>query len=374
MKKKYNLLIVSYLSFLVSACYSKVGDIIDKTATAETPPTYSVDSPMWRKLASPANFTFNDGLFKTESENLYSCLMARPDTLNDFRKIDDFSHIDIYGNIDANTILTGSYIPENNYWVLKKAEGRPRFSPILLGPLAVFSRTDVMYFSLFGGGYSIDESYPTGTAFFKDRWLRADFNQNGEIVPNTLLTSFMANNGGYFIENNDKKQLWYINRIQVYEKKKPFTGNFLDKFLMASAKIKRKDYGFMMLESQDEKIKTKEFYQYDTDKDIWTRKADFPGEDRQEGTMFGIDDKIYYGLGQSKTEAKGFRDIWQYDTQTDKWSIFATYPGSGNIKVSTALVSGKVYIGFGYYIGKTAINTEKYIGVSDFWEFVPSRK
>lgn len=362
------------ISFFTFSCKKTDLFIVDKTPTIDTAPTYTPDSRMWRKLTSPGTYSYLEGVAKTESEDLYTCVMARPDTLNDFRKIDDFSHIDIYGNIDANTIVAGSYIPENNYWTLRKSEGRPRYSPILIGPLAVFNRTDVLYFSLFGGGYSINESYPTGIEFFKDRWLRADFNQNGEIVPSTILTSFMANNGGYFIENNEKKQLWYISKIQVYEKKKPFTGNFFDKFLMASAKINRKDFGFMMLESQNTKIKTSEFYQYDTDNDSWIKKADFPGEDRYEGIMFGIDDKIYYGLGQSKTDAKGFRDIWQYDPQTNKWNNFATYPGSGNIKVSTALVSGKVYIGFGYYVGATAINTEKYIGVSDFWEFVPSRK
>ncbi|CAH0996930.1 N-acetylneuraminate epimerase [Emticicia aquatica] len=374
MKKTATKLLVSSLIILIFACKKNELPIVDKTPAQEIPPTYTPDSPMWKKLASPINFEYSNGLLRTQSENLYTCVMARPDTLNDHLKVDNFSHIDIMGNIDANTIIAGSYIPENNYWTLQKSEGKPRYSPILIGPLAVFNRVDVLYFSLFGGGYSIDESYPTGIEFFKDRWLRSDFNQSGEIVPNTLLTSFMANNGGYFIENNEKKQLWYISKIQVYEKKKPFSGDFFDKFVMSSAKIKHKDYGFMIAESQDEKIRTKDFYQYDTDLDIWTKKADFPGEDRYEGTMFGVDDKIYYGLGQSKTEAKGFRDIWQYDPQTNQWRNFATYPGSGNIKVATAMVSGKVYIGFGYYIGSTAIKTEKYIGVSDFWQFVPSLK
>ena len=171
-----------------------------------------------------------------------------------------------------------------------------------------------------------------------------------------------------------KKQVWFINNSQIYEKRKPFSGNFLGRFATTSAKVNGKDYGYMLSESQDEKVKSNEFYQYNIETDTWLRKANFSGEDRYEGVIFGINDKVYYGLGQSKTEAKGFRDIWQYDSQIDKWSNFATYPGSGNIKVSTALVSGKVYIGMGYYVGATAINTEKYIGVSDFWQFVPSLK
>ena len=375
MKKNLKSLIFSSLLITVFSCKKSGIELIDETTATETAPTYTADSPMWKKLSSPANSRFTNGLSKTEQENVYTCVMARLDTLNDHLKVDNFSHINLWGNIDAQTIISGEYIPENNYWVIGKAEGIPRYSPILLGPFAVAGRYEIVgYFTLFGSGYSINESYPAGFDFFKDWWLMSDYNQTGDKVNKTILTGFMANNAGYFLENDNGKQVWFINNSQIYEKRKPFIGSFLGRFATTSVKIKKKDFGFMVSESQDEKIKTKEFYQYNTDTDTWLRKADFPGEDRFDGVIFGIDDKIYYGLGQSKIEAKGFRDIWQYDTQTDKWSNFATYPGSGNIKVSTALVSGKVYIGMGYYVGATAINTEKYIGVSDFWQFVPSLK
>ena len=375
MKNKYNTLILSTLLMISFACKKSQIELIDKTTPAEVAPIYTPDSPMWKKLNPPSNTIRDGGSFKFERENLYTCVMAREDTTFDDLKIDNFSHLKMWGNIDAQTVITGDYIPENDYWVIKKTDGIPRYSPILLGPFAVVGRFEIVgYFSLLGAGYSVNESYPTGFQFIKDFWLKSDYNQTGETVNSGILTGFMANNAGYFLENDDKKLFWHINNSQIYEKRKPFIGNYYYKFATGSAKINKKDYGYMVSESQDEKIRTKEFYKYDTDLDIWTRKADFPGDDRYEGVIFGIDDKIYYGLGQSKTEAKGFRDIWQYDTQTDKWSNFATYPGGGNIKVSTALVSGKVYIGMGYYIGKTAINTEKYIGVSDFWEFVPGKK
>lgn len=375
MKNNFNLLTISCLIVISVSCQKNGVELIDKTTPSETAPTYTPNSPMWKKLVSPSNSRFTNGVLKTEQENLYTCVMARTDTVNDHLKIDNFSHINIIGNLDAQTIISGEYVPENNYWVIRKTEGIPRYSPILLGPFAAVGRFGVIgYFTLLGAGYSVNESYPAGFQFIKDWWLQSDYNQTGDVVNNVILTGFMANNAGYFLENDNNKQVWYINNGQIYEKRKAFSGNFVGRFATSSAKINKKDYGYLVSESQDEKVKTKEFYQYNTDLDIWTRKADFPGEDRYEGVIFGINDKIYYGLGQSKTDAKGFRDIWQYDTQTDKWSNFATYPGSGNIKVSTAIVSGKVYIGMGYYVGATAINTEKYIGVSDFWQFVPSLK
>ena len=376
MKNTYKLLIISTLSAF--SCQKDVKDLIDKTASLELAPTYTVDSPMWKQLASPAYKPFlsaTSGIYKTEDENLFTAAMIRRTLQNDNEKIDNLSQIFIIGNIDNETRLTGEYFSVGNYWAVTKRNVIARYEPVVLGPMRVGSGNGAFSFvTIVGGGYATGDYYPNGVKFYQDNWMRTDFNQSGDIVKDTVLTGFTANNTGFFIENDNKKQFWKINNIQVYDKLKPFYGNLYGKFLMTSAKINNKGYGFLLSESKDEKVKTKEFYQYDTDTDTWTRKADFVGEDRQEGVLFGIDDKVYYGLGQSKTDAKGFRDIWQYDTQTDKWSNFATYPGSGNIKVATAQVAGKVYIGMGYYVGATSINTEKYIGTSDFWEFVPSRK
>lgn len=374
MKNIFKIVVVINILAGILSCEKNPAELIDESPTVEEAPTYTPDSPMWKKLNSPVSYSFTDGVVKTESENLYTCVIGRPDTTNDHLAIDNRSRIDMMGNIDAQTIISGTYAPDGNFWNLRKTESTPRFSPMLLGPFAVFGRTEVEYFSLFGGGFYFNESFPDGVNYYLDSWMMTDFNQTGDIVGKGLLTGCMINNGGYFIENNAGKQMWFISRIRVYEKRKPFPNSFLGKFAMASAEVNKKEVGFMLSESESEKIPTREFYQYNDANDTWTRKADFPGDDRYEGTIFGVKDKIYYGLGQSKTEAKGFRDIWQYDPITDKWAKFATYPGSGNIKVATGKVSGKVYIGFGYYVGATKINTEKYIGVSDFWEFVPSRK
>ncbi len=374
MKKQITILIL-FLTVL-GGCIPKPANIVDIAPPIEKAPEFVPDSPMWRKLASPSNVEFNNGVIKTEVENMYTCVMAREDTTNDSLPIDNKSAINFYGNIDKNTIATGNYVPEYNFWYVQKVEGNPRYNPILLGPLAVQNRQIIEFYTLLGSGYAINEDFPKGVNYFRDWWLESDFNQNGQIVPRTILTGGVANNVGYFIENNPGKICWLISNIRVYERLRPFPGNFYGRFAVGiTVKSKKSsEFVYVMSESEDEKIPTKEFYKLDLNTLEWQRKADFPGPDRFNGVIFGVDDKVYYGIGSSKSEAKGLRDIWQYDPNTDKWSNFATYPGSGNIKIATCLVTGKAYMGMGYYVSSTKIGTEKYIGVSDFWEFVPSRK
>jgi hypothetical protein len=373
-KRNITVILIFWITF--NACKPNPADFVDIEPAIEKAPEYEPDSPIWRKLASPSNVEFNNGVIKTEVENMYSCVMAREDTTNDSLPIDNVSVIKFYGNVDKNTTASGSYVPEYNFWFIQKVEGNPRYNPILLGPLAVQNRQNIEYYTLLGSGYSINEDYPKGVNYFRDWWLESDFNQNGQIIPRTILTGGVADNIGYFIENNPGKICWLISNIRVYERLKPFPGNFYGRFAVGITVRGNKstEFVYVVSESEDEKIPTKEFYKLDPKTLDWQRKADFPGPDRFNGVVFGVDDKVYYGLGASKTEAKGLRDIWQYEPKTDKWNKFATYPGSGNIKVATGLATGKAYLGLGYYVSSTKIGTEKYIGVSDFWEFVPGRK
>ena len=367
-------LIISILCLFVAACKSDVKDIIDKTAVAEKAPVFTPDSPMWRKLSSPASVGYKDGVFRTEKEDLYHCALIRTDTLRDNLPMDNNSLLYMVGTIDSQTTSSGYYNAEFDGWYITKSDQTPRYSPILLGPIGFFEGGQTRYKIFFGGGYAANEDFPSGVNLIKDWWLKSDYNQSGDIVGHTILSGFVVNNVGYYIENDKNKQMWSIDNGSVYNKILPFDGNFYGKFLTTSAKTKRGNFGFLLAESTDESIKTKEFYEYNAKEKQWTRKADFLGEDRIEGVLFSIKNNVYYGLGQSKIQAKGFRDIWEYNTENNKWELFATYPGSGNIKVAAASVAGKVYIGLGYYVGQTPIKTEKYIGVSDFWEFVPSRK
>jgi hypothetical protein len=347
----------------------------DLTPPEEVATTLTPDSPVWKRLSSPSIYRYNDGGISANITTMFTGTMYRADTLNDGLFIDNSSSIITNGNVDYRTLATGYYSPSGDRWFLSLKLGLPRYSSMVLGIFAITGRYEqVNFFSLLGSGYTINENYPDGKSYINDIWMRANEETGEKIKEGVLLTGFMANNNGYFFENDAEKQMWHINNSQIYKKITTFYEPFLGNIACASTKIKGKEYGFVLSESTSPKAKTKSFYQFDTSTETWAKRADFPGEDRMEGVLFGIHGKIYYGLGQSKTEAKGFRDIWEYDPTTNAWTKFATYPGGGNIKLMTTTVSGKAYIGMGYQIAKTAIGTEKYVGALDFWEFVPSKK
>ena len=69
-----------------------------------------------------------------------------------------------------------------------------------------------------------------------------------------------------------------------------------------------------------------ELYEYNSSTDEWTKKADFPFNLRSGAIAFGIDTKIYYGLGSRRIDGPsvgdGFNylnDFYEYDTETDSW-------------------------------------------------------
>ncbi len=375
MKLTVYIFLYCFMFKLLFSCSQKPVAFVDLAPEIEKAPEFIPDSPMWRKLASPNQGKIIDNANRTETEELFTCQFSRSDTLNDSQIVDNKSFLYFNGNLDATTIATGVYFPESNAWVLNKNSAIPRFDPLMMGPIASSARDVVSFRFFFGGGFAINEDFPNGIKYFSGIGQTSDISINGVKAPETLLTGVVANNTGYIIENNNDKTLWSFNNSSIFEKHEQFNGNFNGKFLMASTvkKDKKGEFVFLLSESEDINKKTKELYQLNNETFKWIRKGDFPGEDRYNGVFFGIGDNLFYGLGQSKTEAKGYRDIWKYDTITNKWVMFATYPGSGNIKVSTCIVAGKVYIGLGYYIGTTKIGSEKYIGVTDFWEFVPSR-
>ncbi|MBD2704234.1 hypothetical protein IC229_26560 [Spirosoma sp. BT702] len=112
-------------------------------------------------------------------------------------------------------------------------------------------------------------------------------------------------------------------------------------------------------------------FAYDSQKDSWTRKADFPGVQRSRGVGFSVKGKGYFGLGTA-TNQQGLRDIWQYDPATDKWQYLTDYPGQGNRYLVVWSGPNRAYLGWGYE-SQTVVGSAGYrqVGCTDFWEFVP---
>lgn len=262
------------------------------------------------------------------------------------------------------------YIPRRDEWLAQKDLFIPasRFDPLLF-TLNKFGEE----MAFFGGGYVINESLPEKYVYLKEcfeyypgsnakKWDYFDFP-----FGYSRLSHFVIDDRAYVLAIDERRELAEFQWGVIWNKKKEFPGPFLGGY----ASFSIGDKGYVLVESIFSGTPTKEFYEYDPGTDTWTRKADFPGEDRINGTAFSVHGMGYYGAGQAKSTPKGLRDFWQYDSQTDTWKKFADYPGTGNVRMITSIVEGKVYIGLGYQVKPSLANVEEYKNAYDFWEFDP---
>ena len=60
-----------------------------------------------------------------------------------------------------------------------------------------------------------------------------------------------------------------------------------------------------------------DWWEYDMQNDIYTQKANFPGDGRNHPAMILINDKIYMGCGSNGSGNLG--DWWEYDITNDVW-------------------------------------------------------
>ena len=118
----------------------------------------------------------------------------------------------------------------------------------------------------------------------------------------------------------------------------------------------------------------RDFWEYDPIAISWTRKSDFPGENINEATSFIIDGKAYITNGYyddpnyendfDKDDYLYTKQTWEYDPFTDQWTRKADFPGE-NRKAATGFgFNGKGLLGGGgrgYY---------RYT-VEDFWKYDP---
>lgn len=93
----------------------------------------------------------------------------------------------------------------------------------------------------------------------------------------------------------------------------------------------------------------KDFWEYDTQNNTWTQKADFPGNKRGFAVGFTIDGKGYMGTGgyYDSGTSTYYKDFWQYDPATDKWTKKADFGGSARYGAVGFAINGKGYIGTG---------------------------
>jgi hypothetical protein len=244
------------------------------------------------------------------------------------------------------------------------------------------SRYDPFYITLnkfgveqvfLGGGYYINENVPERYVYLKDCF-EYSMGSNGKgwdyfdfPFGNAPLTHFVIDNMAYALSMDNRRDFAQFQDGIIWNIKKPFPGDFLGRYVSFSIGTK----GYVLVESSGRAARTKDFYEYDPDTDSWTKKADFPGNDRVNGIAFSVDGKGYYGAGEAKDVIEGLRDLWQYNPEEDKWEKFADFPGSGNVKLLANTIADKVYIGLGFRIENSSVGAQEYKRAYDYWQFSP---
>ena len=106
--------------------------------------------------------------------------------------------------------------------------------------------------------------------------------------------------------------------------------------------------------------------------DFWNNTAEFEGKGRQGAVGLSFNNKGYAGLGYgynwNYSSSEYMNDFWEYNPENDSWTKKAYYPGHDREYAAGFAVNDKIYIGTGYYYSN-AFN-ESYV-CKDFWEYDP---
>lgn len=119
--------------------------------------------------------------------------------------------------------------------------------------------------------------------------------------------------------------------------------------------------------SGDEFASPRDFWEWDQITDIWTKKADFPGNSVRGAVGFSIATKGYLGTGLT-FEGGVTNEFWEYDPATDKWTEKASLPVTAARTEAVGFSIGtKGYIGTGNFFTNNETKC-----LNDFWEYDPA--
>ncbi|MGB5218448.1 MAG: hypothetical protein WBN66_09115 [Smithella sp.] len=120
----------------------------------------------------------------------------------------------------------------------------------------------------------------------------------------------------------------------------------------------------------------KDFYEYDTAADTWTKKTDFPGTARAEAVGLSISTKGYVGTGRSGTAAaQYYQDFYEFNPTANTWTRKADFAGGLRAEaVALYCQCSNGYVGLGYIpcydpCGEDCPCGQVCYAFSDFWEY-----
>jgi hypothetical protein len=307
----------------------------------------------WRRMA---DLPIKEGQFtgvvsKIDHQNLY------------FLRLDQNNEWELWKHFH------GIYRDPNFTWQLQKfpwPQVSPRIDPLFF--TVNFNQDYSRPAAFLGGGYISNPQFPNLKTYVKDFYWVYDTQNFLEPIPlgDGPVAHFTLNRKEYFLEENKPDKFWSYFALEPFLPQTPFPkleGNY--HYLGTSTDTK----GYILAEKKDESQVL--LFEYDDKKDSWLQKASFPQKGRQDGVVFSLYNKIYYGLGRNTSPLKGLSDIWEFDPIKNTWKFHSNYPGAGNIKVMASGLGDYAVLFGGYQLRDSGVGSEKYYTTNDTWEFVP---
>lgn len=166
-------------------------------------------------------------------------------------------------------------------------------------------------------------------------------------------TGYGSNSDSSYAKGND---FWQYDPILDQWVKKDSFANGLTRVTACGFSIGSKGYAGLGIDL-DSLEWQKDFWEYDTSTDYWTKKADFGGGIRNIAVAFSIGTKGYIGFGGDPSPTN---DLWEYDPSNDTWIQKANLPGERRAGAINFVIGNYAYIGTGMSTG---------YALSDFWAY-----
>lgn len=111
----------------------------------------------------------------------------------------------------------------------------------------------------------------------------------------------------------------------------------------------------------------KDFWEYNSETNTWTQKADFTQGKRANAIAFVIGTKGYVGLGSASYNTYA-KDFWAYDPATNSWQRLADFGGEARHEAYSFVINNKGYIGAGKGASGYFSDLWEYNPVTDSWQ------
>src|SRR5690606_38322910 len=89
-----------------------------------------------------------------------------------------------------------------------------------------------------------------------------------------------------------------------------------------------------------------DFWEYDSNGDVWYMRAAFPGVARNAAVCFSANNNVFVGLGYDGVNY--LNDFWQYDPQTDAWEMIEDFPSTARAGAVGFSINDMGYVTSGY--------------------------